>query len=94
MICWYDVEVNCEYYGVLVCVYVGVMDLFVLFEIFFFGFSNDMCVSVEIMDGVGVVWLCVLVIEVGVVIIGSLVICEGDIVYNCLLWVMLDGDLL
>lgn len=89
---WHDAPANRDYYGALVRAAKG-SDLIVLPETFLSGFSNDIQASAEQMDGEGVKWLRALAVETGAVICGSLAICEGDTVYNRLLWAQPDGSL-
>jgi predicted amidohydrolase len=89
---WHDAPANREYYGGLVR---GApqSDLFVLPETFLSGFTNDTLGNAETMDGESVAWLRALAAEVNATITGSLVIREGETVYNRLLWVSPNGDL-
>jgi len=89
---WHDAPANREYYGGLVR---GApqSDLFVLPETFLSGFTNDTLGNAETMDGESVAWLRALATEVNATITGSLVIREGETVYNRLLWVSPNGDL-
>ncbi|MGF6491885.1 omega-amidase [Luteibacter sp. 621] len=89
---WHDAPANREYYGSLVR---GApqSDLFVLPETFLSGFTNDTLGNAETMDGESVAWLRALATEVNATITGSLVIREGETVYNRLLWVSPNGDL-
>ncbi|TCV93295.1 putative amidohydrolase [Luteibacter rhizovicinus] len=89
---WHDPRANREYYGQLVR---GALssDLFVLPETFLSGFTNDTLANAETMDGEGVVWMRSLAAEVGATLTGSLVIREGETVYNRLIWASPDGSL-
>lgn len=88
---WHDAPANRDYYGGLVRTAKG-SDLIVLPETFLSGFSNDIEVSAESMDGEGVAWLRALAVEAGAVICGSLAIREAGVVYNRLFWMQPDGD--
>ena len=90
---WHDARGNRELYGTQVLALAGRADLIVLPETFLSGFSNDAVTDAETMDGTGVHWMRELAREVGAVLAGSLVIREGDKVYNRLLWVRPDGTL-
>lgn len=89
---WHDAPANREYYGHLVRT-APHSDLFVLPETFLSGFTNDTLGNAETMDGESVAWLRALAIEVNATITGSLVIREGDTVYNRLMWVTPAGEL-
>lgn len=89
---WHDAPANREYYGGLVRG-AAQSDLFVLPETFLSGFTNDTLGNAETMDGESVAWLRALATEVNATITGSLVIREGETVYNRLLWVSPNGDL-
>jgi omega-amidase len=89
---WHDAPANREYYGHLVRT-APRSDLFVLPETFLSGFTNDTLANAETMDGESVAWLRALAIEVNATITGSLVIREGDTVYNRLMWVSPNGEL-
>ncbi|MGN6479291.1 amidohydrolase [Luteibacter sp.] len=89
---WHDAPANREYYGHLVRT-APRSDLFVLPETFLSGFTNDTLANAETMDGESVAWLRALAIEVNATITGSLVIREGETVYNRLMWVSPNGEL-
>jgi omega-amidase len=89
---WHDAPANREYYGHLVRT-APASDLFVLPETFLSGFTNDTLANAETMDGESVAWLRSLAIEVNATITGSLVIREGETVYNRLMWVSPNGEL-
>jgi omega-amidase len=89
---WHDAPGNREYYGKLVRE-AAPSDLFVLPETFLSGFTNDTLANAETMDGESVAWLRALAGEVNATITGSLVIREGETVYNRLMWASPDGDL-
>lgn len=89
---WHDAPANRDYYGALVRRVAGQSDLVVLPETFLSGFSNDTRASAEGMDGQGLAWMRKLAGEVGAVVTGSLVIREGDTVYNRLVWARPDGS--
>jgi omega-amidase len=89
---WHDAPANRAYYGGLVR---GApqSDLFVLPETFLSGFTNDTLGNAETMDGESVAWLRALAADVNATITGSLVIREGETVYNRLMWASPNGDL-
>jgi predicted amidohydrolase len=89
---WHDASANRDYYGALVRAHAGRSDLFVLPETFLSGFSNDVRLSAEAIDGEGVAWMRALAVEVGAVVTGSLAIREGETVYNRLIWARPDGS--
>ena len=89
---WHDAAANRVLYGGLVRSLAGQSDLIVLPETFTSGFSNDAVDSAETMDGDSVAWLRELAAEVGAVVTGSMVIREGDTVFNRLLWMRPDGS--
>jgi omega-amidase len=89
---WHDAEANRRLYGDLVRPLAGTTDLIVLPETFTSGFSNDAVLHAEPMDGPSVAWLAALAREVGAVVTGSMVIREGEQVYNRMLWMRADGS--
>ena len=89
---WHDAAGNRAYYGALVRRVAG-SDLVVLPETFLSGFTNDTLVNADTMDGEGVAWMRALATETGSTLTGSLVIREGDTVYNRLIWASPDGSL-
>ena len=90
---WHNPRANRELYGTQVLGLAGRADLIVLPETFLSGFSNDAVGDAEPMDGASVRWMRDLASEVGAVVTGSLVIREGDSVYNRLIWARPDGTL-
>jgi len=89
---WHDAPANREYYGGLVRG-AAASDLIVLPETFLSGFTNDTLGNAETMDGPSVAWMRALATEVDATLTGSLVIREGDTVFNRLLWASPDGSL-
>jgi omega-amidase len=89
---WHDAEGNRRLYGELVRKLSGATDLVVLPETFTSGFSNDAVTQAEGMDGPSVTWLRTLAQEVGAVVTGSMVIRDGDRVFNRMLWMRPDGS--
>jgi omega-amidase len=89
---WHDAEANREYYGALVRGAPG-SDLYVLPETFLSGFTNETLGNAEAMDGKGVAWLRQLADEVKATATGSMVIRDGDTVFNRLLWASPGGGL-
>ena len=90
---WHDAAANRGLYGDLARALRGQSDLIVLPETFTSGFSNDAIGNAETMQGESVAWLVALAREVGAAITGSMVIREGDKVFNRLLWAQPDGSL-
>jgi len=90
---WHDAAANRELYGSLVRPLKGQTDLIVLPETFTSGFSNDAIHRAETMDGDTVAWIRALATEVGAVVTGSVVMRDGDQVFNRLLWARPDGTL-
>jgi predicted amidohydrolase len=90
---WHDARTNRELYGTQVLALAGRADLIVLPETFLSGFSNDAVADAETMDGFNLRWMRDLACEVGAVIAGSLVIRDGEGVYNRLVWARPDGTL-
>jgi predicted amidohydrolase len=90
---WHDAAANRALYGDLVRPLAGQTDLVVLPETFTSGFSNEAIGEAETMDGPSVAWLRALAAEVGAAVTGSMVIREGDKVFNRLLFVTPDGAL-
>ena len=89
---WHDAAANREYYGALVRG-VAASDLIVLPETFLSGFTNDTLGNAESMDGPSVAWMRALAAEVNATLTGSLVIKEGDTVFNRLIWASPDGSM-
>jgi len=89
---WHDAPANRDYYGALVRG-AAASDLIVLPETFLSGFTNDTLGNAETMDGPSVAWMRALATEVNATLTGSLVIREGDTVFNRLLWASPDGSL-
>ncbi|MGE7136853.1 amidohydrolase [Luteibacter sp. NPDC031894] len=87
---WHDAPGNREYYGNLVRG-AAPSDLIVLPETFLSGFTNDTLANAEAMDGPSVAWMRALSAEVNATLTGSLVIRDGDTVYNRLIWASPDG---
>jgi len=87
---WHDAAGNRDYYGKLVRG-AAPSDLIVLPETFLSGFTNDTLGNAETMDGPSVAWMRALAGEVNATVTGSLVIREGDTVYNRLIWASPDG---
>ena len=90
---WHDAAGNRDLYGEAVRSQKGQTDLFVLPETFTSGFSNEAIGSAETMDGPSVAWLRALAQEAKATITGSMVIREGDKVFNRLMWARPDGSL-
>ena len=90
---WHDAPANRDFYGSAVRSVAGQSDLVVLPETFTSGFSNDAIGNAETMDGPSVAWLRALAQEVGAVVTGSMVIRDGDKVFNRLMWARPDGSL-
>jgi omega-amidase len=88
---WHDPAGNRDYYGELIAPLAGHTDLVVLPETFTSGFSNDAVNSAEGMDGPAVGWLTAQARGLGAVVTGSVVIREGDAVFNRLVWMRPDG---
>jgi predicted amidohydrolase len=89
---WHDAAGNREYYGKLVRG-AAPSDLIVLPETFLSGFTNDTLGNAESMDGPSVAWMRALATEVNATLTGSLVIREGDTVFNRLIWASPDGSM-
>jgi predicted amidohydrolase len=90
---WHDAAANRKLYGDAARSLRGRTDLVVLPETFTSGFSNEAIGDAESMQGPSVAWLRELAQEVGAVITGSMVIRDGDKVFNRLMWARPDGTL-
>lgn len=90
---WHDPAGNRDYYGALIAPLAGRSDLVVLPETFTSGFSNDTVGQAEDMDGPAIGWLRVQARSLDAVITGSVVIREGDKVFNRLVWARPDGSI-
>jgi omega-amidase len=88
---WHDADANRALYGDLARSLAGTTDLIVLPETFTSGFSNEAIGRAETMRDASVAWLGALADEVGAVVTGSMVIREGERVFNRLLWAQPDG---
>lgn len=89
---WHDAAANRAYYGSLVRPLHGQTDLVVLPETFLSGFTNETLVHAQTMDGEGLRWLRDLAREVGATVTGSLVMREGEVCVNRLIWMRPDGS--
>ena len=89
---WHDAAANRDYYGARVRALRGQSDLIVLPETFTSGFSNDAIGRAETMQDESVAWIAALAREVDAVVTGSMVIRDGERVYNRLLWARPDGS--
>ncbi len=90
---WHDPAGNRDYYGALIAPLAGRSDLVVLPETFTSGFSNDAVGQAEDMDGPAIGWLRVQARSLDAVVTGSVVIREGDKVFNRLVWARPDGSI-
>nr|MDQ2971866.1 amidohydrolase [Pseudomonadota bacterium] len=88
---WHDAAANRAYYGSLVRPLHGQTDLVVLPETFLSGFTNETLVNAQTMDGEGLRWLRDLAREVRATVTGSLVMREGEVCVNRLIWMRPDG---
>ena len=89
---WHDAAANRTLYGDRVRELAGSTDLIVLPETFTSGFSNEAIGSAETMRDESVAWISTLAREVGAVVTGSMVIRDGERVFNRLLWARPDGS--
>ncbi len=89
---WHDAAANRELYGALVRPLQGSTDLVVLPETFTSGFSNEAIHHAETMAGDTVAWMSALAVEIGAVVTGSVILRDGDQVFNRLLWARPDGS--
>jgi omega-amidase len=90
---WHDAPANRDYYASLVRPLRDYTDLVVLPETFLSGFTNETLANAETMDGAGLRWMRDLAREVGAVVCGSLVVREGGLCMNRLVWMRPDGTL-
>lgn len=90
---WHDPVANRVLYGDLVRPLAGHTDLVVLPETLTSGFSNDAIGDAETMEGPSVDWLRSLAREVDAAVTGSMVIREGERVFNRLLFATPDGTI-
>lgn len=89
---WHDPAGNRDYYGALIGPLAGRTDLVVLPETFTSGFSNDAVEGAESMAGPTLAWLAGQARALDAVVTGSVVIREGDKVFNRLVWMRPDGS--
>ena len=88
---WHDAAANREYYASLVRPLKGTVDVIVLPETFTSGFSNEAVRNAETMQDASVAWMLALAREVDAAITGSVVMRDGDRVFNRLLWATPEG---
>lgn len=88
---WLDAKANHDYYAEYIRALDAKPDLIVLPETFASGFTNDIALAAETMEGASVAWLRKLAIETGSVITGSLVIEEDGHYFNRLIWAAPDA---
>ncbi len=88
---WRDAAANRAYYGSMVLPLKGAVDLVVLPETFTSGFSNEAVLEAETMDGTTVEWMAILAKEIDAAVVGSVVMRDGDRVFNRLLWATPEG---
>ena len=91
---WHDAPANRAYYGDLVRKHAIGSDLVVLPETFLTGFSNEVRTIAEVSQGEGIAWMTALATEMAAVITGSLVIKDGEQVFNRMIWARPDGGYL
>ncbi len=89
---WHDAAGNRDYYAGLIAPLAGQTDLVILPETFMSGFSNDTVTQAEDMDGPALGWLQAQARGLRAVVTGSVVIRDGDGVYNRLVWMRPDGS--
>jgi omega-amidase len=87
---WHDPVGNMALYGERISA-APRSDLIVLPETLLSGFSNDAVREAEGMDGTGVAWMRAQAAASGAVVTGSLVIRDGNGVYNRMIWAEPDG---
>lgn len=83
---WHDGAANRAYYGERIRALAPGSDLIVLPETFSSGFSNEVAVAAETLQGESLRWLQALAADIGAVITGSLVIEEQGRYFNRLIW--------
>lgn len=88
---WRDAEANRALYGAHIASVAGRSDLVVLPETFTSGFSNDAVGEAETMQGATVAWLKAMAAMHDLCVAGSVVIRDGEKVFNRLLWAYPDG---
>jgi omega-amidase len=87
---WHDPAGNRAMYGELIA-RAPKSDLIVLPETFLSGFSNAALHQAETMDGISVRWLAEMARQQNCTITGSLLIREGEQVFNRLIWMPPDA---
>lgn len=88
---WHDAAANRALYGELCLSVKGQTDLVVLPETFLSGFSNDAAANALSMQSESIDWLRTLACECEAVVTGSVVIRDGEKVFNRLIWMCPDG---
>jgi omega-amidase len=88
---WHDATANRALYGELCLSVKGQTDLIVLPETFLSGFSTDVAANALSMQSESIDWLQTLARECEAVVTGSVVIRDGEKVFNRLVWMRPDG---
>ena len=88
---WHDAAANRALYGDLCLSVKGQTDLIVLPETFLSGFSTDVATNAQSMQSESIAWLKALAHECTAVVTGSIVVREGNTVFNRLIWMRPDG---
>ena len=88
---WHDAAANRALYGELCLSVKAQTDLIVLPETFLSGFSTDVASNALSMQSESIDWLRTLARECGAIVTGSIVIRDGDKVFNRLIWMRPDG---
>jgi len=88
---WLDPAGNRDYFAELIAPLAGRTELVILPETFMSGFSNEAVGQAEAMDGPAMGWMTAQARGLDAVVTGSIVIREGDAVFNRLVWMRPDG---
>ena len=90
---WENPKQNLEYIGGLLTDLPPKTYLTILPEMFSTGFSMDPISYAETMDGESVHWMKRVAADKKTILVGSLMIKEGDKYFNRLLWVLPNGEI-
>lgn len=90
---WHAPQANMSMYAERLAPLAGKTDVIVLPETLLSGFTREARAQAEGMDGHGVAWLREMAERADAAVTGSLVIGEGDAIFNRMIWATPDGHL-
>lgn len=89
---WHDAAGNRKLYADIARPLKNQTHLVVLPETFTSGFTDDILLSAETMQGQTVSWMAELAAEIGAVIVGSIVVRDNEKIFNRLIWMRPDAS--